>query len=217
MIKLSLSELQSLAKLAARGTGYYWGQAEEAGRICRQLEQHQLPGLQALRILLDRHLSEQNEGVEQNGNIGQHIPHLMEHNWKAHDWMCGLITSICLSDRRQHIITSTRLDCHHVISPLLLATALHQIAVQTHKALAMSWDDVRITCTDTAIYQQGDNLTPKQPQHVQIHITTQQPQSPPLTTTQPPLEITQELRQHMVDITYNTYVPNSEVSRRGAG
>ena len=188
----------------------HWGQAEEAGHICRQLEQHQLPGLQALRILLDRSLD------EQKGSTKEHAPYLTDNGWHAQDWMCGLITSIYLSDHQQYLITSTQLDCHNVISPLLLVASLYQIAKQTHKVVTITWDDVRITCTDTAIHQRGDNLTPKQPQNVQLHITTQQSPSAPFTTSRP-LEVTRELQQHMVGIAYNTYVPNSEVSRRGAG
>ncbi len=48
----SLGEVQSLAIKAARGAGYPWGLAEEAGYTLRWLSAHGLPGTAALATLL---------------------------------------------------------------------------------------------------------------------------------------------------------------------
>ncbi|WP_420395285.1 DUF3726 domain-containing protein [Nioella sp.] len=44
----SLNEIEALSRKAARGAGYSWGLAEEAGRAVRWLEARGLPGAQAL-------------------------------------------------------------------------------------------------------------------------------------------------------------------------
>ncbi|TBX21744.1 DUF3726 domain-containing protein [Nioella sediminis] len=44
----SLNEIEALSRKAARGAGYSWGLAEEAGRAVRWLEARDLPGAQAL-------------------------------------------------------------------------------------------------------------------------------------------------------------------------
>jgi hypothetical protein len=49
----SLVEAQTLAKKAARGAGYSWGLAEEAGFALRWLSAHGLPGATALSALLE--------------------------------------------------------------------------------------------------------------------------------------------------------------------
>lgn len=49
----SLNEVESVARKAARGAGYSWGQAEEAGAAVRWLEARGLPGCASLLALLD--------------------------------------------------------------------------------------------------------------------------------------------------------------------
>lgn len=44
----SLNEIEALSRKAARGAGYSWGLAEEAGRAVRWLEARGLPGAEAL-------------------------------------------------------------------------------------------------------------------------------------------------------------------------
>ncbi len=48
----SLNEVEALARKAARGAGYDWGLAEEAGRVVRWLSRHGLPGAGALAMAL---------------------------------------------------------------------------------------------------------------------------------------------------------------------
>jgi hypothetical protein len=47
-ITVSLNEIDATVKKAARGGGYSWGLAEEAGRAVRWLEARRLPGLEAM-------------------------------------------------------------------------------------------------------------------------------------------------------------------------
>lgn len=49
---LSLTELESLSKRAARGAGFSWGMAEEAGKATRWLAMHGLPSAHVLAQLL---------------------------------------------------------------------------------------------------------------------------------------------------------------------
>ncbi|RED11766.1 hypothetical protein POI8812_02862 [Pontivivens insulae] len=50
---LSLNEVQSLARKAARGAGFSWGMADEAGRAVRFLHEWGLDGAATLTFLLD--------------------------------------------------------------------------------------------------------------------------------------------------------------------
>lgn len=50
----SLNEVEALARKAARGAGYSWGEAEEAGAAVRWLEARALPGVASLAALLRR-------------------------------------------------------------------------------------------------------------------------------------------------------------------
>lgn len=54
MMVLSLNEVQVTAKKAARGAGYPWGIAEEAGQAARWLCSHGLDGCAALAGVLAR-------------------------------------------------------------------------------------------------------------------------------------------------------------------
>ncbi len=54
IITVSLNEIDAMARKAARGAGYAWGLAEEAGRAVRWLEARGLPGLAALLRHLER-------------------------------------------------------------------------------------------------------------------------------------------------------------------
>jgi hypothetical protein len=49
----SLNEVEALARKAARGAGFSWGLAEDAGRAVRTLCAHGLPGAEALATLLE--------------------------------------------------------------------------------------------------------------------------------------------------------------------
>ena len=51
-IVVSLAEIDAMGRKAARGAGYAWGMAEEAGRAARWLAAYRLPGPQRLAALL---------------------------------------------------------------------------------------------------------------------------------------------------------------------
>ena len=50
----SVSEVRALAKKAARGKGYTWGEAEEAAQAVGWLEQRNIPGTSALALCLEQ-------------------------------------------------------------------------------------------------------------------------------------------------------------------
>lgn len=52
-MNLSLGELEALCRKAARGAGYSWGLAEEAGRAVRWLQARQMDGARALADLCE--------------------------------------------------------------------------------------------------------------------------------------------------------------------
>lgn len=86
-LSLSLNEAEALAKKAARGAGYPWGLAEEAGRAVGWLEARGLPGCGALAALL-------------SGGGDATPPVIGGSVWRpAAGALCPIATGAALSDR----------------------------------------------------------------------------------------------------------------------
>ncbi len=109
------NEIAALARKAARGAGFDWGTAEEAGRAARWLAARGLPGPEALAGLLER-LGEA-RGPECEG-----------HDWNAGTGaLCPLRTGIAISDRPA-IVGEGDLRLGPVIYPVLLLPFLADVA-----------------------------------------------------------------------------------------
>lgn len=90
MTRYSLAEIEAQCRKAARGAGYAWGLAEEAGRAARWLEARALPGAEVLSRLL----------VAQDGCDYHALrPHTLDAVWQARaEALCPLITGVTLAD-----------------------------------------------------------------------------------------------------------------------
>lgn len=85
----SLNETELLAKRAARGAGYCWSLAEEAGKATRWLCAHDVDGVKQLALLLQRGFS---------ANPRRHRPQQMRGIWRGDDILCPITTGCLLSD-----------------------------------------------------------------------------------------------------------------------
>ncbi len=116
-MSLSLNEVESLSRKAARGAGLSWGMAEEAGRAVRWLEAGGIGGADALASVLLRHddkslrapgLSE----IRGQGGAGD-LP------------LCPIATGAALSDFG---LGENTLTLDAVFAPILLAGPLARVA-----------------------------------------------------------------------------------------
>jgi len=83
-MSFSLNEVEATAKKAARGAGYSWGLAEEAGKATRWLSAQGLDGCGALAALLQE---PRHESPTRDGDI-----------WSANGALCPLASGAALSD-----------------------------------------------------------------------------------------------------------------------
>jgi hypothetical protein len=126
IVSWSLGESQALAVKAARGAGYPWGLAEEAGFALRWLCGRGLPGAEALAALLvfaDAH---------QFAAPDPEAP-----GWASNaDALCPLMLGTALADLRCEQVIGDQFG--PVQSPLLLVPFAAQLAAR--RSLVLQWD-----------------------------------------------------------------------------
>ncbi|MEM7733456.1 MAG: DUF3726 domain-containing protein [Pseudomonadota bacterium] len=101
----SLGEVEALCRKAARGAGFSWGMADEAGKTARWLCKHDLPGAAALAGYLDT----------RQDACGPDDPALPD--WAANGPLCPLVCGTLLSDMGAR---SMERRLHNLAWPVLL-------------------------------------------------------------------------------------------------
>ena len=109
-MSFSLNETAALAKRAARGAGYPWGLAEEAGWSVRWLCAHGQDGTAVLTRLLQ---------LELGPELDQHRPNRNGSIWKGQRRLCPLATGAAVSDFSSSLKWE-RFELHAIAEPLLL-------------------------------------------------------------------------------------------------
>ncbi len=118
---LSLNEIEATAKKAARGAGYPWGLAEEAGKATRWLCSRELDGCAALAALLNRM-----DGTD----IADRSPAPGDAAWSAAGGsLCPLATGAAISDCA-HEISAREMRLGEIAKPILLAPFAASVAQQ---------------------------------------------------------------------------------------
>lgn len=146
-MSFSLNEIASMGKRAARGAGYSWGLAEEAGKAARWLAAHDLPGPELLAELLIRNDGREYETLAPTIGDGQ---------WKTgSDLLCPIITGSALCDRASEISSGGEVELSAVAMPLLLAPFAAGVAELTGTPVRLSWADTEMTLTADGIAIDG--------------------------------------------------------------
>ncbi len=146
-MSFSLNEIASMGKRAARGAGYSWGLAEEAGKAARWLAAHDLPGPELLAELLIRNDGRAYEDL---------APTIGDGHWKAGaDLLCPIITGAALCDRASEISSGGKFELAAVAMPLLLAPFGAGVAELTGTPVRLSWADMELTLTAEGIAIKG--------------------------------------------------------------
>ncbi len=138
-VDLSLGEAEALARNAARGCHYSWGQAADCAAAVRWLELHQLPALHCL-----------SERLRRMDNIPGKAA--CPASMKAQDLMdstrlCPIATAGFLTDH-MHALSATN-ELSLVEDPLLLVPVLHTLADFSGYPTSLRWTS---ESTDIAFY-----------------------------------------------------------------
>lgn len=110
-LAVSMSEIDALSRKAARGAGYEWGLAEEAGRAARWLADHNCDGPAMLLALLR----------EIDGELPRYYPAREGNTWTSPSGvLCPVCTGAALSDRAAEIGSGATIRLPSVIRPAIL-------------------------------------------------------------------------------------------------
>lgn len=195
----SLGEVEAVARKAARGVGYSWGLAEDAGAAVRWLEARGIEGCTALvtslRIV--------------DGRLGEFAPC---ENWTSRSGqLCPIMVGAALSDR-----LDKEASFDPILAPVLMLPVLafmskehgQPVALEVASGLAvLDGDDVAV---DTALNDAASAVRIRTGPTDTTHLgrATRQTRS----------DVTDEIWEHLNNFAAKTYAPATEASRlKGAG
>lgn len=202
-MNFSLNEVEATAKRAARGAGYSWGLAEEAGKAARWLCANGQDGVGELTQLLCLGLSAAPE---------QHAPQGLTDIQASGHVLCPLAAGALLSDCAG-FLTDQAIEMKQVAHPMLLLPFAAN-ASRARKARVMMNCDGAVAVTD-GIYLSCDQVFPAEAQVIQVILGGELSDTPArLSRATPDTELWVELNR----FAHRTYAPATEESRKlGAG
>lgn len=129
---VSLNEAEALARKAARGAGYSWGMAEEAGKAVRWLCGRGIDGCAALARLL---------GAVEGTDLWDWAPRKTDGDWGAHGGtLCPLLTGVALSDAAQVPQDDGGVRMSRVSEAVFLLPFAAAVASRAGTVLTISWN-----------------------------------------------------------------------------
>jgi len=142
VMSFSLNEIEATAKKAARGGGYGWGLAEEAGKAVRWLCAHGFDGCKALADLLE---------TIDGADLTDKRPIINNGVWRSpSSELCPLTTGAALSDRA-FSLTTEGVIIHSILQPLLLLPFVQAAARQLQGSVTITWPNVSAVCNGAGI------------------------------------------------------------------
>lgn len=205
---VSLAEIDALGRKAARGAGFEWGLAEEAGRAARWLAAYRLPGpealLHALRIV--------------DGATAAHAPQPDRADWQAEVApLCPIATGAALSDRARDIAGGAERPLAPVAVPLLLVPFLCRAARDLNVTLILSSAETPVVATpDGPVAPDLDWLSGDSAEDLRVTAGHGTPGGA-MRPCADPWPVAVETWRALDRLAYRTYAPASESSRAGAG
>jgi len=206
----SLNEIDALCRKAARGAGYNWGHAEDAGKAARWLQSLGLPGAEILLNCLNE------------GTTPQTILTIENANWRGDGPLCPLVTGASLSDHAATLASDT-ITLHDVRHPILLAPFAAAIAAQTHLATRLEWPGASVTIHGQDAQTDGDQTDGDQKALLATsapQVTCRHVPAPTQTSArhQHRALLTADIYNRLAAFAQRTYAPATEASRKaGAG
>lgn len=143
----SLNEIEALCKKAARGAGYSWGMAEEAGKAARWLASYDLAGPEHLAALLA-----QNDGLP----LADFAPQNLSKVLAAYSGpICPLAGGAALCDSADQLATPGGTEMSKVMHPMLVIPFAASASVYLKRSVALYWDNVKIHISASGIRVTG--------------------------------------------------------------
>ena len=211
---LSRNETESLCMKAARGAGYSWGMAEEAGFATGWLAAHGIDGATPLLDLLAREPA-------RSRRLGQPMP--APGHWQGRDGspLCPIHLGAALVD---HALLSdgpfsreTQLDL--VWSPVLLLPFLVRAAQVSHGQFVVAWQGGRLHITPAAAFSKDAALAVAGFQVLALKITPSLQAGAGASPIMPSARscISASTLRALDGLALRTTVPATQASRAGAG
>lgn len=206
----SLGEIEALARKAAKGAGYSWGMAEEAGKSVRFLCAAGLPGAEALAGLLT---------LNDTRDYQDFRPDCTLATWQAaSDTLCPIVTGTALCDRAQPLAQGTQVTLGSTAYPLLLLPSIASASDMTETPLSLQWAGLRMTRAnrETWIEQKDDAALVQDVAQVMILQDAQQHGERVRRAYRG--DIAQDVAEVLGAFAHRTYAPDTPESRlSGAG
>jgi hypothetical protein len=208
----SLTEVEMEVRKAARGAGFSWGLAEEAGWAARFLETHQLPCLAALTGLL--------KWREQRPH-GLVSPVVEGAVWRARG---GCLCAITTGSAWQDLATASRLaepvEFRTIAAPALLAPFIAATARRLARPLALSGGAVTLSFDAHRVWLTGgrEALSCRVARSLTVQALETVPNTSACTALSGGVDVDDHIWSQLGDYAARTYVPSTVDSRRyGAG
>ncbi|WP_120500114.1 DUF3726 domain-containing protein [Roseovarius sp. EL26] len=199
----SLNEIEATSKKAARGAGYSWGMAEEAGKAARWLCIQGQDGCAALAGFL---------GQIDGKTLADHRPQDLSGQWSAKSTLCPLTAGAALSDCA-HDLTTDEIILSEVAYPALLLPFASRVAIRLGRFVELECDEVFATTNGPELYL--DEPLPRHGTKVTVRLQTKMDLALPRHTRGVP---TQDVWATLNKFAHRTYAPATEESRLlGAG
>lgn len=199
----SLNEIEATAKKAARGAGYSWGMAEEAGKATRWLCIQGQEGCATLAGFL----------IQMDGqDLSNHKPQALSEEWHANSMLCPLISGAALSDCAADLLSGD-ITLRDVAHPALLMPFAGRAAVRLNRVVALECDGARAVTNGVELALDGAFST--HAKQVKVSLQAEMSAALPRHTrgTPSPTDLAT-----LNKFAHRTYAPATEESRRlGAG
>ncbi len=201
----SLNEIEAMSRRAARGAGFDWGMAEDAGKAARWLASHGLPGPALLADLLML-----NDGIPP----ADLAPVSLEDTWRAPSGrLCPLLAGAALSDQS----AKGKVKMCDVSFPLLLLPFAAAAADHLRRPMALTWQGVRVG-TDGARVQTSGASDLVTTAHAKNVVYAPAEALNDATTPSVRGEVSADAWALLSKLAHRTYAPATEASRLlGAG
>lgn len=208
-IKITLAEIETYLRKAARAVELDWGIAEEAGKAARWLAAFNLPGPE----LLLSHLQQ----IE-NKDYSDYIPDCGLTIWQAPSGLiCPVIGGAALADRSAQMLEGKVFELGPVACPLLFAATVGQAARCHQRAFITSWADVSVICHKDGMSIEGNYADLLLIETESVSCRQKEESPPQLLPSTMAYSIEDTIWQQIDALAFKTYAPATEASRAGAG
>jgi len=205
----SLNELEALARKAARGAGYGWGLAEEAGKATRWLSAVGLSGPEALLGLLN--------SVERARPtiLAEYTPTIRNRVcFSQSGILCPLLTGAALCDGALYDGAPEDLSFNGVLAPLMLLP----FVAETFGDVSVRWAKLHISVQQGVVSFWGPASDLLCPSSTVIVLTAPYTESGSNLSTQRRATLNKTTYSNLTAYAHRTFAPATEASRQaGAG